>query len=78
MDGPAEELATELYGWYTRTFLMPDGHYASCVDMNNTVTDTSFDLYNQSFSSLASPSWQRIFPPVKPAQANTPTSCWTI
>ncbi len=29
---------------------MPDGHYASCVDINNTVTDTSFDLYNQSFS----------------------------
>ncbi|MBN8180889.1 AGE family epimerase/isomerase [Roseibium aggregatum] len=48
--GPAEELATELYGWYTSTFLMPDGHYASCVDINNTVTDTSFDLYNQSFS----------------------------
>ncbi|GAB2187230.1 AGE family epimerase/isomerase [Roseibium sp. LAB1] len=48
--GPAEDVATALYGWYTDTFLTREGHYASCVDMYNQVTDPSFDLYNQSFS----------------------------
>ncbi|EAV43920.1 ManA, mannose-6-phosphate isomerase [Stappia aggregata IAM 12614] len=48
--GPAEETATALFDWYTNTFLMPEGHYAACVDIDNKVTDPSFDLYNQSFS----------------------------
>jgi mannose-6-phosphate isomerase len=48
--GPGDEVATALFDWYTTTFSMPDGHYASCVDIDNKVTDPSFDLYNQSFS----------------------------
>ncbi|TYC65991.1 AGE family epimerase/isomerase [Stappia sp. BW2] len=48
--GPAEERASALFDWYTDTFLMPEGHYASSVDIDNKVTDPRFDLYNQSFS----------------------------
>jgi len=49
-DGPAKDIATDLHDWYTRTYLLEQGHFATAVDWDNNVSDRSFDLYNQAFS----------------------------
>lgn len=49
-NGPASDIATALYDWYCQTYLLEQGHYAATVTPDNTVGDSSFDLYNQAFS----------------------------
>ncbi|KZM50194.1 AGE family epimerase/isomerase [Labrenzia sp. OB1] len=48
--GPAAELAIKLSDWHVKTFVTDAGYYASAADMENRITDSSFDLYNQAFA----------------------------
>jgi len=48
--GPAEELAVKLSDWHVKRFLTGDGFFAGAVDLENRISDPSFDLYNQSFA----------------------------
>ncbi|WP_408014152.1 AGE family epimerase/isomerase [Roseibium marinum] len=50
--GPAGELAIKLSDWHGKAFLTDAGYFAGAVDMENRITDPSFDLYNQAFALL--------------------------
>ncbi|MCX2722989.1 AGE family epimerase/isomerase [Roseibium salinum] len=51
--GPARDLAKGLFDWHVDRFLTDDGYFAAAVDMDNRITDRSFDLYNQAFALFA-------------------------
>ncbi len=48
--GPSEELANSLFTWYLNTFQTGSGYFAAAADVENRVSDASFNLYNQAFS----------------------------
>lgn len=51
--GPAEDIATRLWAWFSETYRLPDGTFAAAASMDNTLTDSRFDLYNQAFVLFA-------------------------
>ncbi|QDG77869.1 AGE family epimerase/isomerase [Labrenzia sp. PHM005] len=51
--GPAEDIATRLWAWLSETYRLADGTFAAAVSINNTLTDSRFDLYNQAFVLFA-------------------------
>ena len=48
--GPAEEIATGLFDWFTGTYLTKTGYVAAAANLDNEITDDTFDLYNQAFA----------------------------
>ncbi|MEM8704130.1 MAG: AGE family epimerase/isomerase [Pseudomonadota bacterium] len=48
--GPAEEIATGLFDWFTGTYLTKSGYVAAAANLDNEITDDTFDLYNQAFA----------------------------
>ncbi len=51
--GQAEDLASGLYKWFLSAYRSDEGYFISSVDVENQVTDQSFDLYNQAFALFA-------------------------
>ena len=49
-NGPAEEIATGLFDWFTGTYLTRAGYIAAAANLKNEITDDTFDLYNQAFA----------------------------
>ncbi|WP_305987144.1 AGE family epimerase/isomerase [Roseibium sp. MMSF_3544] len=49
-DGPAEKVASALFDWFLERYLTKAGYIASAVDLENSICDDTFDLYNQSFA----------------------------
>lgn len=51
--GPAEALTKGLYKWFLDAYHSNEGYFISSVDVENRVTDQTFDLYNQAFALFA-------------------------
>ena len=60
-DGPWREAALHALDYFREHFVDADATVASVVDLDGTVSDPTFDLYNQAFAVLAYAGGQRAF-----------------